>query len=494
LTTRSLPITIPPMNAGNSNQHTSLVFVSYAREDNKPHGNKKGWLDRLLPFLKRPLKQAGIELFIDNTIISGEYSPKIKTALERATAALLLISPSFMDSDYIIEHELPVIISRYKAGLLDIFPVLISHCTWDIVRIPYPGQEQDNLPDGFLLSHLILPEHDPKQPLDGLPESDVNKVFKAVTRRILEYHKKWKQKVLCPYNKKGKDTKNIVKQYMEKKDTNKKSIARKYFVSKNTALVPQRPSWASVFGKDQYGSWAEFSINGVTQRMRWIKPGEFLMGSPEDEPGRSDDEYRHQIIITRGFWLADTACTQRLWRKIMGTNPSYYKAMNNPVESINWDIVCDFIKQCNHLLPSISLRLPTEAEWEYACRAGTTTPFHFGQTITTEQANYNGNNPYPGGTIGEYRKKTVEVKAFSCNAWGLFQMHGNVLEWCADWYDGEYYKNSSVKDPQGPKTGRYNVLRGGCWGLDAKVLRSSCRYYCTQDDTRRMVGFRLAAD
>jgi hypothetical protein len=180
------------MNAVKSNQQKPLVFISYARDDNKPHGNKKGWLDRLLLFLERPLEQAGIDLFIDNTIISGEYSPAIKAALDRATTALLLVSPSFMASDYIIEHELPVIISRYKAGDLDIFPVLISCCPWDMVHIPYPGQEEDNLPDGFLLSRLLLPGHDPDHPLDDLPESKVNKVFTEVTKRILAYHKKRK--------------------------------------------------------------------------------------------------------------------------------------------------------------------------------------------------------------------------------------------------------------------------------------------------------------
>jgi formylglycine-generating enzyme required for sulfatase activity len=251
-----------------------------------------------------------------------------------------------------------------------------------------------------------------------------------------------------------------------------------------------KPPWAHRFGKDKYGLFADFKIKGVVQRMRWIMPGEFMMGSPKFEPERDSNEEQHEVILTKGFWLAETACTQALWRAVMGENPSRFKGNNLPVENISWEDCQIFIGRLNTAISGLDVGLPTEAQWEYACRAGTTTPFHFGETVTTDQANFHGDYPYNKGPKGEYRRKTVSVKTFPCNAWGLYEMHGNVWEWCRDWY-GDYPKGSVI-DPKGPSSGSYRVLRGGSWFNYGRFVRSAYRLRFEPAERNVVNGLRLA--
>jgi formylglycine-generating enzyme required for sulfatase activity len=251
------------------------------------------------------------------------------------------------------------------------------------------------------------------------------------------------------------------------------------------------PSWATGMGQDNYGLYADLELNGIIQRFRWINPGTFTMGSPTNEPERSDSELQHKVTLTHGYWLADSACTQALWLAVTGGNPSRFQEnTNNPVENVSWDDVQAFIQRLNQSRPGLLARLPSEAEWEYACRAGTTTPFSFGDNITTEQVNYNGDYPYAGAAKGEYRKKTVAVKSLSANPWGLYEMHGNVWEWCADWF-GEY-EQAAVIDPPGPTEGSYRVLRGGSWYVRARITRSAYRSRSDSDGRYDLNGFRLA--
>ena len=224
--------------------------------------------------------------------------------------------------------------------------------------------------------------------------------------------------------------------------------------------------------------------------MRWIAPGEFLMGSPESEPERLDNETQHLVILSRGFWLAETTCTQALWQAVMGNNPSGFQGPDRPVEQVSWDDVQRFLSRLNAAMPDGGLRLPTGAEWEYACRAGTSTAFWFGDQITPEQVNYDGNYPYAGGQKGMYRERTVSVYALPCNSWGLYQMHGNVLEWCQDWY--EPYPIETVVDPGGPAGGADRVLRGGGWFLVGRLARSAQRNAHDPRHRDANIGFRLA--
>ncbi|MDS4040297.1 MAG: formylglycine-generating enzyme family protein [Candidatus Competibacter sp.] len=245
--------------------------------------------------------------------------------------------------------------------------------------------------------------------------------------------------------------------------------------------------WASDWGEDPYGLWQSLTYRGVRQAFRWLPPGRFLMGSPENEHARYDDELQHEVILTRGFWLAETTCTQALWQAVMGMNSSSFEGDRRPVETVSWNEVQDFIEQLNGAVPELAARLPTEAEWEYACRAGTTTPFSFGEDITPEQVNYQGNYPYRGSMKGQYRGKTVEVASLPVNPWGLYEMHGNVWEWCQDWY-----AKDSVVDPTGPATGEGRVLRGGSWINVGRRVRSAYRNHGEPGNRDALIGFRLA--
>ena len=179
--------------------------------------------------------------------------------------------------------------------------------------------------------------------------------------------------------------------------------------------------WAREWGQDKFGLFMVLELQGNQQCFRWIRPGSFMMGSTvESDSDRSDDELQHQVTLTQGYWLADSACTQALWLAVTGKNPGHFQDNpNNPVENVSWDDVQAFIQQLNHGFPDLLARLPSEAEWEYACRAGTDTPFSFGGNITTEQVNYDGNYPYAGAAKGEFREKTVPVKSLPANPWGL---------------------------------------------------------------------------
>ncbi|MCI5167157.1 MAG: formylglycine-generating enzyme family protein [Candidatus Electrothrix sp. GM3_4] len=248
--------------------------------------------------------------------------------------------------------------------------------------------------------------------------------------------------------------------------------------------------WASEWGEDEYGLWMAFHYKQIRHVMRWIESGAFMMGSPEDEAERYDDETLHQVTLSEGFWLGATTVTQALWQAVTGDNPSEFKGDQRPLEQVSWKDVQKFMEQLNKEIPGLELDLSTEAQWEYACRAGTSTPFFFGKNITTDQVNYNDNYPYAGGEKGTYREETVEVKALPCNDWGLYQMHGNVREWCRDWY-GEYLKKSVI-DPLGPATGRIRVCRGGSWVSGGRDCRSANRSRRGPGIRDRRLGFRLA--
>ncbi|PTQ78407.1 formylglycine-generating enzyme required for sulfatase activity [Nitrosomonas oligotropha] len=252
------------------------------------------------------------------------------------------------------------------------------------------------------------------------------------------------------------------------------------YIRQHTIFPEEFPeSWASDWGEDEFGLWMALTYKGVRQAFRWCEPGTFLMGSPEDEPERDDDELQHQVTLTKGFWIANAAVTQGLWQIIMRNNPSTFIGDENPVENISWEDAQAFIAKMNGMKAELKLCLPTESQWEYACRAGTTTPFSWGEQIHSSLVNFEGR-----------RERTVAVKELPCNDWGLYQMHGNVWEWCQDWYG--HYPTEPVIDPQGPESGGRRVLRGGSWISDGRYCRSADRYRSDPSYRDDAIGFRLA--
>ena len=243
------------------------------------------------------------------------------------------------------------------------------------------------------------------------------------------------------------------------------------------------------------GERVALTINDVEYAFRWCPPGTFMR---DDEPGESS------VTLSHGFWMLETEVTQAMWESVMGNNPTSNKGVNLPVEMVSWNDCQEFIAKLNTELKSggrqspgsaaspastggltpaalkgYKFSLPTEAQWEYACQAGTTTAFHFGDTLTQQQANFGGN-----------LNQTREVGSYPANAWGLKDMHGNVWEWCLDFWGD--YPSGAVTDPRGPDRGSRRVIRGGGWNSLAQACRSTDR---RNDDPARRdfnFGFRLA--
>jgi sulfatase modifying factor 1 len=231
--------------------------------------------------------------------------------------------------------------------------------------------------------------------------------------------------------------------------------------------------------------------NSLGMELRLIPAGKFIMGSPENEAGRLPREKQHEVTLSRSYYMGSTEVTQAQWKAVMGENPSFVEGDDHPVETIPWAKAIEFCRKLSEK-EGAKYRLPTEAEWEYACRAGTTTPFYTGATITTDEANYDGRRSYDNGEKGEFRDETTPVASFAPNAWGLHDMTGNVREWCADWY-GEYPTNA-VTDPTGPADGTKRVIRGGCWMTAPAVSRSANRGGTEPVGWYFNFGFRVVRD
>jgi formylglycine-generating enzyme required for sulfatase activity len=221
-----------------------------------------------------------------------------------------------------------------------------------------------------------------------------------------------------------------------------------------------------------------------------VPSGRFTMGSPPGELGREPREVPHGVAISRPFYMGIHEVTQRQWQQVMGSKPSWFHACGPdcPVERVSWRDVQAFIARLERL-SSQRFRLPTEAEWELACRGGTATPFHTGADLTTEQANFDGEGPYGNSPPGRFRRSTTKVGTFPPNALGLHDMHGNVWEWTQDWHCP--YPAGPVTDPVGTCSTDFKVIRGGSWYFDANSARCALRYTHRPQDSGFSLGFRL---
>jgi len=292
----------------------------------------------------------------------------------------------------------------------------------------------------------------------------------------------------------------ILADFLEENDDPRRAellrLHRQLLATCTTPELPQRTGWharlVELLGQGVQPCLPQRTTllpgGGATITFSFIPPGVFLMGSPFGEEERDDEEIQHRVTLTQGFFLGVTPVTQAQWRAVMGSDPSSFKGADRPVESVSWEECQEFCKLLSQR-DGKPYRLPSEAEWEYACRAGTTTPFSFGETLSTDQVNYDGNDPYSTGLKGVFRKQTTPVGSFPANAWGLFDMHGNVWEWCQDWYGP--YPESDIKDPQGPNSGESRVLRGGSWYSGAEHCRAASRNWSVPGYRGNYIGFRV---
>lgn len=248
--------------------------------------------------------------------------------------------------------------------------------------------------------------------------------------------------------------------------------------------------------------------NSIGIKLTLIPAGKFQMGSPATEEERDPEELRHEVTLSKPFYLGVHEITQAQYANVMVKSSAFFKGgVNHPVENVRWREVVDFCSRLSaqpmEKKAGRKYRLPTEAEWEYACRAGTVTPFHFGASLSSKEANFNGNYPFGKEVKGPFLKAPAPVGSYSPNAWGLYDMHGNVAEWCSDWYDPDYYKTSPKVDPKGPAKGVlstdfgadfYQVVRGGCWLDEARGCRTAYRFRLQPSEPYRLVGFRVVCE
>jgi formylglycine-generating enzyme required for sulfatase activity len=242
--------------------------------------------------------------------------------------------------------------------------------------------------------------------------------------------------------------------------------------------------------------------NSINMRFVLIPAGTFLMGSPPGEDRRGGDEGPpRRVTISRPFHLGIGPVTQQEYQAVMGANPSHFKRGNSgglthPVEQVSWELAAEFCRRLSALpeegKAGRRYSLPTEAEWEYACRAGCASPFAFGEALGAADANFDAARPYGGGSSGRKLERTSKLGAFAANAWGLMDMHGNVWEWCRDWYDEATYQGGPATDPEGPSRGAMKVVRGGSWDNSGHLCRSAKRNKYAVDFCNDTIGFRVA--
>jgi formylglycine-generating enzyme required for sulfatase activity len=276
--------------------------------------------------------------------------------------------------------------------------------------------------------------------------------------------------------------------------------------------TPALPSWAVEAGHDAYGAWADFAIAGHRTRLRSIPMGTFTMGSADAETGRGPDELRHEVTLTHDYWLAESECSQTLWQLVMDGNPSQFVSDARPVERITWPDVQLFLARLNERVPGLGARLPSEAEWEHGCRAGTTSDTYAGELAAVSPYNapvldgiawYGGNSgvefeldngfdtsAWPDKQHPQELAGSHPVMRKQPNGWGLYDCLGNLWEWCQDWY-GPYAAEPAV-DPTGPASSDGRVIRGGSWSDRAAEIRVAKRNRGTPVDKVIILGFRIA--
>ncbi len=239
--------------------------------------------------------------------------------------------------------------------------------------------------------------------------------------------------------------------------------------------------------------------NEVGCKLVWIPAGKFMMGSDESETGRRSNEGPlHEVILSKPFFMSVYPVTRGQYERVMGAASALTSASSGPDQPVVGLLRGEAIAFCDRLSAMDTersqgrvYRLPTEAEWEYACRSGTTTPFWNGEALSAAQANFHGQFPYGFAPRGPFLQSTTPVGAYPPNAFGLHDMHGNVWEWCSDWYDSDYYRRSPKLDPKGPERGQFGVVRGGCWRNHASSLRAAYRNALVPEQRDPCTGFRV---
>jgi formylglycine-generating enzyme required for sulfatase activity len=454
------------------------LFISYSHVD-------RDWVERLQKMIRPLVRSEALRLWDDSQIPAGaKWKVEIEKALARAKVALLLVSDDFLASEFVINKELPPLLRAAEEEGLCILWVCLGPCFYEATSI-----------------HEYQAVLSPAEPLEAMGPVQQKMALKTIAGAIRD--------ALSPVVAQAQDPAPAQPQPVPAPAQSSpaaptaKDASRLQRFSTSTCLLRQEGGrWSMERRPLQVEGYREELGGGVELTMVKIPAGSFLMGSSGDEPDRSDAEGPQHGVTLGAFWLAQTPITQAQWRAVAGwqkverdlePDPSKFKGANRPVERVNW---FDALEFCLRLSQRTGQRygLPSEAQWEYACRAGSTTPFHFGATLTPELANYDGNYVYGKGLKGTYRKQTTDVASFPANGWGLHDLHGNVWEWCQDhWHDSYNFAPGDDQPWLIPAAvdNQLRLLRGGSWINGPRNCRSACRSNNHPGNRSNLIGFRV---
>ena len=463
------------------------LFISYSHVD-------RGWVERLQTMIRPLVRSEALRLWDDSQIPAGaKWKVEIEKALASAKVALLLVSDDFLASEFVTNNELPPLLRAAEEEGLCILWVCLGPCFYEAT----PIHEYQ----------AVLPPGEPLEALSPVQQKAALKTIAVAIRAALSSEVAPAQdppaQVQPAQVQPRPDPAPLPAPSVSTAAPAPTDSSRlQPFATSTCLLLQEGGRWSMERRLLQVEGCREDLGEGVALTMLKIPAGSFLMGSPEDEPERSEDEGPQHEVTLGSFFMAQTPITQAQWRVVAGwqkvgrdlkPDPSKFKGANRPVEQVSW---FDALEFCRRLSKRTGQRygLPSEAQWEYACRAGSTTPFHCGATLTPELANYNGYHVYGNGPKGTYREQTIDVASFPANAWGLHDMHGNVLGWCEDhWHDSYNLAPGDDQPWLAPVAGadEQKLLRGGSWIGDPGDCRSAYRSHDEAVSVADDVGFRV---
>jgi formylglycine-generating enzyme required for sulfatase activity len=497
-----------------------IGFWSYTSSDDAASRGDLSHLRRLLrDDLQRLIgREPEVEIFQDATAIrkGADWEDRINEALDKASFIIPILTPAFLQSEWCCKEVLRFREREKALGRNNlIFPFHLTNT--DHLDPGNPREVRDKTVHALLRS---------RQMLDFRPLELEDPTHRLVLRKLRElsesiYHalRDGRRPAANQRTAVGTPVPPLaVDRVISVSPVLPRPVSTSVIA---TPTEPPKPAWASATGTDIFGTWADITVPArrgpaVTQRLRLISPGRFQMGSPDDESGRypAVEGPRHEVIISNGFWLFDTPCTQAVWEAVMGHNPSHFKSPSRPVEQVSFEDVQRFLIEVNSQAPGLNLILPSEAQWEYACRAGTETATYAGAIdilgannapVLDKIAWYGGNSGVDfelanGIDTSEWLEKqynhtkagTHPVRTREPNEWGLYDMLGNVWEWCEDhWH--ENYKTAPTDGSAWLKGGAVGrVIRGGSWYYFARDVRAAYRIVHPPGFSAGTLGFRSA--